>query len=45
MCAGSTVRKGRTGREMGPEGGLSGEAEVGAAGVQAEEDSVHPREK
>ena len=31
------MRKGRTGREMGREGGLSGEAEVGTAGVQAEE--------
>lgn len=31
------MRKGRTGREMGPEGGPSGEAEVGAAGVRAEE--------
>lgn len=32
-CVQGAARRGRTGREMGPEGGLSGEAEVGAAGV------------
>ena len=35
-CVQGAMRKGRTGREMGPEGRLSGEAEVGAAGVWAE---------